>query len=105
MFSLCDLGNAKFFLGIELINTSDGCILSQSKYLSTILHRTNMFACKPTATPCSSSSFMNISSEPVDPHLYRSTVDAPQYLTLTRLDIQFVVNRACQKMHLPQPED
>ena len=105
MFSLRDLGNAKFFLGIELINTSDGCILSQSKYLSTILHRTNMFACKPTATPCSSSSFMNISSEPVDPHLYRSTVGALQYLTLTRPDIQFVVNRACQKMHLPQPED
>ena len=48
---------------------------------------------------------MNISSEPVDPHLYRSTVGALQYLTLTRPDIQFVVNRACQKMHLPQPED
>ena len=105
MFSLRDLGNAKFFLGIELIITYDGCILSQSKYLSTILHRTNMFAYKPTLTPCSSSFIMNISSEPVDPHLYRSTVDALQYLTPTRIDIQFVINRACQKMHLPQAKD
>ena len=64
-----------------------------------------MFACKPTATPCSSSSFMNISFEPVDPHLYRSTFGALQYLTLTFPDIQFVVDHACEKMHLPQPED
>ena len=58
-----------------------------------------------TATPCSSFSFMNISSEPIDPHLCRSTVGAVQYLTLTCPNIQFVVNRACQKMHLPQPVD
>ena len=105
MFSLRDLGNAKFFLKIELINMSDGCILSQSKYLSSTLHCTNMFACKPTTIPCSLSSFMNISCEPVDHHLYRNIVIALQYLTLTRPYIQFVVNRACQKMHLPQLED
>ena len=105
MFSFHDLGNAKFFIRSELINMFDGWILSQSKYLSTILHRANMFACKPTATPCSSSSLMNISSKPIDPHHYRSTVGALQYLTLTLPDIQFAVNRACQKMHLPQPED
>ena len=84
---------------------SDGCILSQSKYLSTILHCTNKFTCKPTTTPCSLSSFMKISPKPIEPHLYQSTFSALQYLTLTRPDIQFFVNHACQKMHIPQLED
>lgn len=37
----------------------------------------------------------------IDPLLYHSTVEALQYLTLTRPDIAFSVNKACQFMANP----
>ncbi|CAN1184716.1 Retrovirus-related Pol polyprotein from transposon RE2, partial [Linum perenne] len=36
-----------------------------------------------------------------DPKLYRQTVGALQYVTITRPDITFAVNRVCQYMHSP----
>lgn len=36
-----------------------------------------------------------------DPHLYRSVVGDLQYVTLTRLEIAFSVNKVCQFMHNP----
>ena len=36
-----------------------------------------------------------------DPELYRSLVGSLQYLTITRPDLSYAVNRACQHMHAP----
>ncbi|XP_028052956.1 uncharacterized protein LOC114257400 [Camellia sinensis] len=35
------------------------------------------------------------------PELYRNIVGALQYLTITRPDLSFSVNQACQHMHAP----
>ncbi|CAA6658003.1 unnamed protein product [Spirodela intermedia] len=43
--------------------------------------------------------------ELIDPVIYRSAVGAPQYLTITRPNISFAVNRACQSMHNPSIND
>lgn len=40
-----------------------------------------------------------------DPTYFRSLAGKLQYLTLTRLDIQFAVNYVCQKMHVPSVSD
>ncbi|XP_062079886.1 uncharacterized mitochondrial protein AtMg00810-like [Humulus lupulus] len=55
------------------------------------------------ATPMSSSQSLSISSGVplVDGSQYRSIVGALQYCTLTRPDIAFSVNKACQFMHSP----
>ncbi|KAF5464008.1 hypothetical protein F2P56_014124 [Juglans regia] len=37
-----------------------------------------------------------------DPQLYRSVVGSLQYLSFTRPDISFAVNRVCQFMHCPR---
>ena len=62
---------------------------------------------KPTATPCSSSSYITISNDVCADNvtLYQSVVGALQYATLTRPDISFAVNKACQKMHRPTTQD
>lgn len=105
IFTLRDLENAHFFLGIELIPTSDDFILSQSKYIFTILKRTNMKNCKPTSTLCSCSKLSVTPSDAIDPYLYRSTVGVVQYLTINRPDITFPINQICQTMHMPQAPD
>ena len=103
-FSMKDLGPANYFLGIELIPTSDGYYLSQSKYILSILQKAHMENAKPTSNPCS---FSQISDSTTfhDPTLYRSIVGALQNLTITRPDISFSVNKACQVMHSPKNSD
>ena len=103
-FSMRDLGSVNFFLGIELIPTPNGYFLSQSKYILSILQKAHMDKAKPTSNPCSFSKFTD-STKFHDPTLYRSIVGALQYLTITRPDISFSVNKACQVMHSPMSSD
>ena len=103
-FSMRDLGPANFFLGIELISTPNGYFLSQSKYILSLLQKAHMDKAKPTSNPCSFSKFTD-SMKFHDPTLYRSIVGAIQYLTITRPNIAFSVNKACQVMHSPTSSD
>ena len=94
-FSMRDLGPANFFLGIELISTQNGYFLSQSKYILSLLQEAHMDKAKPTSNPCSFFKFTD-STKFHDPTLYQSIVGALQYLTITRPDISFSINKACQ---------
>jgi hypothetical protein len=102
-FSIKDLGSLNFFLGIEVVPTAEGCLLSQNRYILDILRCTNMLACKPISSPMSTSTsltaFEGTSFD--DPTLYRSTVGALQYLCITHLDISFTVNKLSQFMQKP----
>jgi hypothetical protein len=59
--------------------------------------------CKPIGSPMvSSCRFSKFGTDTMqDPSLYRSTVGALQYATLTRPDIAFSVNKVCQFMAHP----
>ncbi|RVW96586.1 Retrovirus-related Pol polyprotein from transposon RE2 [Vitis vinifera] len=46
-----DLGKLKYFLGIEIAQSSSGVVLSQRKYALDILEETGMLDCKPVDTP------------------------------------------------------
>lgn len=75
----------------------------QTKYTIDILQQASMLGAKPIHSPFVSGS--KLSSKFGDPlsdatH-YRSIVRALQYLTLTRPDIAFAINQACQFMHAP----
>lgn len=64
-----------------------------------------MQLCKPVNTPLSTSERLSIhigkKLGPDEATRYRSIVGALQYLTLTRPDISFVVNKVCQFLHSP----
>ena len=99
-FSMRDLGHAHYFLGTEFISTPTCYFLSQSKYLLSILQKAQMDRAKPTSNPCPFSKSTD-STKFNDLALYRSIVGALQYLTITRPDISFSANKACQVMHSP----
>jgi hypothetical protein len=102
-FAVKDLGSLKFFLGVEVIPTTNGVLLSQQRYIKDILTRTKMLEAKPVTTPMASSTSLSAyEGEPFPDHtLFRSTVGALQYLSITRLDIAFCVNKLSQFMHKP----
>ena len=99
-FALKDFGSLHFFLGIEVKNVASGIILSQEKYVQEILQRMGMKTCKPSPTPLSVSKKLSLHDGEAlgaeDVTRYRSIVGALQYLTLTRPDISYSLNKVCQ---------
>lgn len=93
-------------MGVGVCPTKEWFQLSQKQYIVDILKKTNMIGAKPVATPVASTPTLSkISRKPLkDGYEYWSIVGMLQYLTITRLDIQFVVNKACQFLHNPTDE-
>ncbi|GMI71503.1 cysteine-rich RLK (RECEPTOR-like protein kinase) 8 [Hibiscus trionum] len=102
-FALKDMGLHIHFLGIEAISTPTGLFLSQAQYISDILAQFQMENAKAISTPMSSSNKLPRSkpSTTLDISGYRRLLGLFQYLTLTRLNISFVMNRLSQYMHSP----
>ena len=94
-----------YFLGIEVKQCHDGIMLTQEKYARDILKRVGMRDCKPSSTPMSTTDKLSLHEgellSPEEGTKYRSTVGALHYLTLTRPDISFAVNKVCQFLHAP----
>jgi hypothetical protein len=61
--------------------------------------------CKPVKTPLAVSEKLSVSSGKAltddEANKYRSIIGGLEYLTLTRSDISFVVNKVCQFLHAP----
>jgi hypothetical protein len=104
-FALKDLRYLHYFLGIEVTKTHDGILLSQGKYATEILLRASMMMCKPVNTLLAIleklSTYEGEVLGPNDATNYRSIVEGLQYLTLTRPDIVFSVNKVCQFLYSP----
>lgn len=97
-----DLGLLRYFLGVEVQRNQNGLFLSQMKYITDLLLKTNMLGCKPIGSPASKAKLSpSDGSSLQDPSTYRSIVGALQYVTLTRPDICFAVNQVCQFMYAP----
>ena len=102
-FSLKDMGQLHFFLGMEVIPTTKGLFLSQHKYIRGLLTKTNMHGAKDVTTPLSTSTVLKLidGTSSTDSTEFRSVIGALQYLSLTRPDISFAVNKLSQFMHKP----
>ena len=98
-FALKDLGDLHFFLGIEVNRSGDDLHLCQEKYASDLVARAGLQNYKSSPTPLSSSEKLSLTKgtllDQEDSSKYKSMVAALQYLTLTRPDISFAVNKVC----------
>lgn len=81
-FSLTDLDDLSFFLGIEVIRTKEGLHLNQSRYIADLLKRLNMSDYNSIKTPMCSNTTLTLSlGTPLsDPTEYRAVVGSLQYL-------------------------
>lgn len=105
-FALKVLGKLHNFLGIEAHWDTKGVLLTQFKYISDTLAETNTQNCKPVRTPMDCTPpkpKMEVEEKflasPCDESMYRHMVGSLQYLSLTRLDLAFVVSKVAQHMH------
>lgn len=97
-FSIKDLRNLHYILGIEIQRSPTGLFPSQHKYIMDLLEHANMSNAKPTAIPLSTSSLTTGTADQLieDVKTYRTMVGKLQYLHFTRLDIAFAINKLSQ---------
>ncbi|KAL9309176.1 putative RNA-directed DNA polymerase [Arabidopsis thaliana] len=105
-FDIKDLGELKYFLGIEVCRSNAGLFLSQRKYTLDLLNETGFMDAKPARTPLEDGYKVNRKGEKEDEKfgdapLYRKLVGKLIYLTNTRPDICFAVNQVSQHMKVP----
>lgn len=104
IFALKNLGQLEYFLGIDVKRLPHGSLfLSQTKYIRDLLNRVGMSDAKGISTPLPGGlKLSRLGSEYMDdPSLYRSIVGALQYITITRPEIGYIVNKVCQFMGQP----
>ncbi|KAM6582190.1 hypothetical protein CsatB_009192 [Cannabis sativa] len=102
-FSLKDLGPLNYFLGIEVFRDNTGIYLSQGKYIAELLQKVELTNLKPSPMPMVAGKPLSLSDgEPLNsPTAYRSIIGALQYLSHTRPDISFAVNKLSQILKAP----
>ena len=50
-FEIKDLGQLRYFLGMEIARSKSGIVVSQKKYTLDLLSETGMLGCKPAPSP------------------------------------------------------
>jgi len=97
-FRIKDLGELKYFLGLEVTKSKKGIHLCQGKYVIDILEETWMVASKPCFTPLmfNNKILLEVANKLQNPNPYRKLIGKLLYLTNTRSEIGCIVHLLIQ---------
>ena len=90
-----DLGHLSYFLGLEITHSIDRLYITQTKYTFELLSRAKLTNSKFVDTLIEFNAHLTPSGgKPLsNPSLYRRLVGSLFYLTVTHLDISYVIHR------------
>ncbi|XP_075076365.1 uncharacterized protein LOC142163017 [Nicotiana tabacum] len=102
-FQTKDLGQLKYFLGVEVTRSKKGIFLSQRKYTLDLLAETGKLGSKPCSMPMVPNTQLVKEDGELfeDPEKYRRLVGKLNYLIVTRPDIAYSVSIVSQFMSSP----
>ena len=105
-FEMKDLGELKYFLGIEVSRSKKGIFLSQRKYALDLLNEIGMTACSPASTPMEENLklCMHSNQVPTNKERYQRLVGRLMYLAHTLPDLAYALSVVSQFMHSPSEE-
>ena len=99
-FEMKDLHELHYFLGIEVIRTPVGIMISQRHYVLNLLYKFGMTECKPVSTPLDRNLKLDADSgtEDCEPTQYHQLIISLIYLPITRPDLSYSVSLLSQFM-------
>lgn len=102
-FDMSDLGKMRYFLGVEVLQCSEGIYISQKKFAKEVLERFGMEGSNSVYNPIVPG--VKLSRDEggvrVDATRYKQMVGSLMYLTVTRPDLMYVVSLASRFMASP----
>ncbi|XP_013632979.1 PREDICTED: uncharacterized mitochondrial protein AtMg00810-like [Brassica oleracea var. oleracea] len=106
-FDIKDLGELKYFLGIEMCRSKEGLFLSQRKYTLDLLQEAGNLGGRAARTPLEEGYKVMREGKIEDKSYedvkhYRRMVGKLIYLTITRPNVCFAVNQVSQHMQAPK---
>ena len=104
-FEMKDLGHLSYFLGLEIIHSTDELYLTQTKYASELLSRVGLTDSKTVDTLVELNAHLTPSGgKPLsNPSLYRRLVGNLVYLIVTRPNISYAIHQVSQYLSTPRP--
>ncbi|KAL0363826.1 UNVERIFIED_CONTAM: Retrovirus-related Pol polyprotein from transposon RE2 [Sesamum angustifolium] len=104
LFTIKNLGHAKYFLSLELARSSHGTYISQRKYLLDIIHNCHLDDARAIGSPLPASVKYDSEFGPLLPSPYRywRLVSGLLYLGFSRPNISFAVQQLSQFIQHPR---